>query len=788
MKEFKEKISDENIGDYCTEVMKLFGGNINIARHIPLLIDSLKPVERRIIYTMYKKDCVKKFKKVASIMGSVMEMYHPHGDIPIYECIVRLAQDWNNLQPLIDKQGNFGSIVGENAASARYIEAKLSKYAYKCFFEEFNEDLVDMKKSYSGEFDEPEYLTCRYPNILINNTTGIGFGISVGIPAYNLKEAVELTIKLLEDPNYKHCMLIPDSPTGCFIIDEGHFKEICDTGKGKYKMRGKIELLEDRNCLIIRNTPFQVALTDVKDNILKLHDDKKIFGLIAIKDDTSKTNGMALRLFFKKEINLNEASEIIYKKTQMEKTFSVQFKLIDDYRDYNFNLRQLILEWINIRREQKRKIFNQILSNMKNREHILEILIFILNKDNAEQTIKIIKNSENRKEIIIKLMKRYGITSLQADTIAEMKMSAFTKEAYKRYVEEKTELSKKIEKIEKIIKKPKKIDEFIIDDLKECIQLFSEPRRSQIISKASLDDIKDTKHLLVFTRNGFVKKLPHDVESIGFIGNNDHPLNIIQVSNVDDLLVFDSMGKVSRLSVHTIQNHSTEAEGDKLNKYCNVSEDIISIIPQPTEDGLKEIKLPVYFLFITKNGLIKKTVADKYTSIKSDVCSILLKSKDKLISTLLLVNERDIFIYTKKGLGIRFSSAEIKDTGRVSQGLVALVMDNSDQVIGADTINGKDKYILMLTQKGICKKCKLDYFKQMQRNVQPLKLFNIDDDDDLVLSKLVKGDEKFKIYSKNGIYDLLVADVPELPRLSRGKKMLSLGKGNYIIDIIEDKS
>jgi DNA gyrase subunit A len=267
---YDRNVIEENIGDKCTLLMKIFGANNNLMRHLPFLVDGLKPGERRILYALYaisKAGHTVNPKKVISLIGDVLKL-HPHGDMPVYDTIVKLAQDWQNTQCLIYGDGNFGSPMGDKAGAPRYIEAKLSYYAYKCFFEEFSPEIVDMVPSYNGEFMEPEFLPSKYPNVMISNMFGIGYGISCGLPNYNFKEVIELTMKLMDDPDLEDITILPDSPTSAFIIDEGQFPEICATGKGKFKMRGEIVIDEENNILTIKSTPLQVFTNDVKQDIL----------------------------------------------------------------------------------------------------------------------------------------------------------------------------------------------------------------------------------------------------------------------------------------------------------------------------------------------------------------------------------------------------------------------------------------------------------------------------------------------------------------------------------------
>ena len=341
-------------------------------------------------------------------------------DAPINETLVKLAQKWNNIQCLVDGYGNFGNPAGDDAASGRYIEARLTYYAYKCFFEDFSEEIVDMKWNYLGNKKEPEYLPSRYPNVLINNTFGIGYGISTSICTYNLKEVLETTIELIDNPNIDDIVLYPDSPTGAYIVDQGQFPEISKVGKGKFKMRGVIEVDEDKNSLHIKSTPLLAFWNKIKTQVFTLLNDGKNN---MMKDfiDHSDIGVMHYEIVLKKEVDPYSVMHMIYSKTQMEKTFPVTFKLIEDYEDNDYSIKSILLTWIDFRRETKRRLYNHKLTKARERQHILEIMIFILNKDNAEKTIGLIKKSETKKDIISGLMKMYGISSLQATTISNMR-------------------------------------------------------------------------------------------------------------------------------------------------------------------------------------------------------------------------------------------------------------------------------------------------------------------------------------------------------------------------------
>jgi DNA gyrase subunit A len=524
----------------------------------------------------------------------------------------------------------------------------------------------------------------------------------------------------------------------------------------------------------------------VKD-IIELVEQGKIQGLKELRDDSSEEDGIDFSIYLKKEVDPVSIMHTIYAKTNMEKTFPVNFKLISDYQDTDYTIRSFLLNWIDFRRDTKRRLYNHELIKSKERQHILEIILFVLNEDNLERTTTIMKKAENKKEAIATFIQTYSITSLQANIIASMSMPQFTKESRRNFKKEKDEVDQKVEEYGKLVRSLKKIDKMIKDELDEGIKLFGESRRSKVISIDGEVKIRDTNHLVVFTYNGFVKKLSDQCTSIGFINQDDYPIEIIEARNVTDLLIFDETGKISKLPVHLITNSELNSEGDKLNKYCNINGMITTIIPKPTEDALTQVKMPIYFVMITKKGIIKKTMAQHYVNIKNELLGLIVKEEDQLKTVKLLAGDKDIVIYTNKGLGVRISSKEIKETSRMSIGIKALNLSEGEEVIGMDLVNPNDKYLFILTNKGTGKKSPMDAFKTMDRNSKPLRLISLDSDEDVMIVKTVKGTEQFKAYLKGSVEQINIVDVLELPRLSKGRKLIPVRKGEVIIDVKEIK-
>ncbi|HEY8406223.1 MAG TPA: DNA topoisomerase (ATP-hydrolyzing) subunit A, partial [Acholeplasma sp.] len=742
--------------------MQIYGANVKFMRYIPGVVDGLKPGERRIMYGMYlKKLFPDRNHKKSSVAISEAILLHPHGDGPIYDTIVKLAQPWNNNQVLIDGQGGFGTPMGEAAAASRYTEVRMSLYAYKCFFEEFDLRYSDTRLNYLGDTEEPEFLHSRYPNVLINNTFGIGYGVSTGLPTYNTKEVLELTIKLLEDPDYEDVTLIPDSPTYAHIVDEGQFKELSETGIGQFKMRGEMEVDEENNIIIIKSVPLQVSPNKVKEAIIALQNEGKISGILDFKEssarETNNPSGFEMRIILKKEADPYAIMDALYtsNKVRMQVTIPINFKLIDDYEDKSFNVRSVILTWLDYRRDFKRRVYNHMYIKAKERQHILDTLLMIFTGKNAEKALETIRNAESKSEIREYLMKTFNISSLQAEEIAEMKLSAFTKESIKRYKAEKEEIDKKVESYKKIIKSNKKIDKIIKEELEEGIRLFGGERKSQIITIDGTKKIRDTKHLVVVTKDNMIKKLPHDVETIGHINQGDYPTEILtDVSNLTDILFFDSRGMISKLSLHEIPNTELSSGGENISKFCNLTGRITSIIRKPTLESIDVIKAPIYLLMVTKNGIIKKTLLKSYMNIKSDLMAMIIKEGDELQSVKMLAGTKDILVYTNKGFGIRFSSETVKETNRMSIGVKAIELTEDEVVIGMDIVNEKDTSIFALTNKGTGKRSTLENFPPMDRGGKSLRIISLENDEEVIIMKTVKGKEKFKVFLKNSIEEI----------------------------------
>ncbi len=789
--DYDKNVIQRDIGDECTEATNIYAANKNRMRHIPLVNDGLLPGERRAIYAMMiDKDLRydKPYKKLPSSVGATIE-YHPHGDTNIIDTICKLGQYWKNIQPLVDIPGNNGNEKGDTHAAQRYLEAKLTKYTHECYFKDFYPDIVDMKPAYNGINMEPEYLPAKYPHILFKPTYAMGYGLLSSIPTYNFTEVCEFVLKLMDNPNYDQ-ILYPDLPTGCDVIDDGQFDEIRRTGKGKFRMKARVTVDEDNNKIRISSMPLMTNLNQlIKPKDPKGKTDSKLIALVKSGDlrgykdihDKSTKNTAAIDILFKEGTDLYANLSVLYQKGVIIKTLPLLIKAInDEYEVQKYTIRELLLEWLNFRRDTKRREINKGIVRKEERLHILNTLIFILKGKNGEKTIEIVKKSESNKEIQEGLMKTFGITSLQAKSISDMRMSAFSKSSFKSYKEEHAKLEAEVRELLQVSKSAKKIDKIIKKELEEGIKLFGSERKSQIIKFTEKKIIKDTNHVLVFTHYNKVKKLSEDVKSIGHFEQGDRPIEVLNVNNTDSLLIFDQMGKVNKLNVCDILSTDISNTGTPLSDMIEIRGKLIKVIPMPTKD----IKLDnIFVIMISKKGLIKKTSFSNFVNIKRELVAAVLNDDDEIVDVKLIHGNKQVIVYTLKGKGVRITTKDVTETGRISAGVKALVLKNDDCVLGMNVIGRGDKYIFIVTSKGRLKKCTLSSFALMKRNVAPLVLATLNKNECIECILSASGKELYSVYTSKDIHEISLTEVPELTRLAQPKKMISVPVGDNIIDV-----
>ena len=545
-----KRVTQVNIADYCKSVIQIYGSNVNLARTIPDSRDGLKPVQRRLLYAMFHEVKLKpeKTTKCSRIIGDTVGKFYPHGDASCYGSLVAMGQDFRTQHPLVYKQGGFGTIYDSTPAAQRYTEASLSKFAWDCFFSEWDERIIDFVPNYIGDSYEPEYLPAKYPVVLFNLITGIGYGLYSGIPTYNFNEIMDLLIELIKNPNKKKVVAIPDFATGCDIVNTD-FEQICNKGEGTITLRGRIDIDEDNN-LHIKSVPIGVSLDKIiKDQIPKLAEKMKISIFHDMKDNSTKDKknpeiiNMDVKIILKNGTDPVQARELLFKSTSLEVPFTVLYNMVYNYENNSYSLKSYLLDFLSFRRDFKRRVLASKYSEKSKRLHMLKCIIDIITDPKSDKVLSnIMRKSKNKSEIEKKLIKEYGITDLQAEVIADFKYSQLSIESLKRYKEEKKVIEKEISVLYDKLHDESIINEEMIEEYKEAKKKFGIPRQSQVIDLDDADFVPEEPCMIVITKKNSVKKIHEEYGSIGNIESGDKVVECIKTNNKDCLLIFDSKG------------------------------------------------------------------------------------------------------------------------------------------------------------------------------------------------------------------------------------------------------
>lgn len=777
----KGKIYEANIAEKAMDYALLFGGNRNIFRHVSSVVDGLKPVERRVLFNLFENYPRDVFEKVQDVTGTTMGKYHPHGDSSIVGVIGKMANPRTNNIPFLAGHGNFGSINGDDQGAARYIECKLSKFGYYCFFKDFDKNMVDMRETYTGKGLEPDTLPSRYPSVFINGSfSNMGIGLASNIPPYNFKEICEATIKLIKNPNAK-IYLIPDSPTGCDVLDDKSVKEGFKHGIGKVTFQATYDIDYYANTITITSIPPVVKLKNLQTEVSMMKQAGKLPDLKDHVNRSSKVNGMKYILFFGPNANLDENLEKLMKsKIGLRVTKPIGIVLIDNYQDHDYSFSGAILGWLEYRREFIRAYFNGKLVQKLEEKHMNDVKLMVFDKDNLAQTLKLAKSSANRQEYMDRLMKTYGISSLQADVISKMRTCDFNKDALEGYRKSNVELKKEIEELERDIDDPESIDRTIIEQLQEGIKLFGEPRRSRIISSNGTDI--NQEFVIGVSEDGFVKKVDGGL-NIGRISKNPGQTNMVNIAKTKDvLMVFDSSGKINRLKVEDIPNSKPTSHGIAITKFTKISGKIVAIIkvPKKSEEDLKACQL----IIVSSKGNVKKISMDAFLKSKTELLVTSTDEGNELVIVLGAMENtsKDIILYTNFGDGIRLSISSLKTFGRAAKGSSVVKLRPGEEIVGASKIIPEKDYLFYLTSSGKAKLTKLEYFPVMDKKDVPLALISLGQKETLVGIASVNENDVVKIYRKeNDPVEIEIGKVKVTTRVAKAEKVVKTPSGDKVI-------
>ncbi len=707
--------------------------SVIVGRALPDARDGLKPVHRRILYAMEDLNLSHRspYKKSARIVGDVIGKYHPHGDNSVYDALVRMAQDFSMQAPLVDGQGNFGSVDGDNAAAMRYTEARMTKIAEE-LLSDLDKDTVDFVPNYDDSMSEPDVLPARVPNLLLNGSSGIAVGMATNIPPHRLSELVEALVLRIDNPNstVEDMMAVvkgPDFPTGGVIFGRKGITDAYTTGRGRIKIRAKTHIEENRNkeIIIVDELPFQVNKAKLIESIAQLVRDKQIEGISEIRDESDR-EGMRVVIELKRDAMSEIVLNNLFKQTQMQVTFGIIMLAINNKEPKVFNLLELFDIFLKHRKTVviRRTIFD--LEKARARAHILEGLKIAV--DNIDEVIKIIRASADDVEARENLMSRFKLSEIQAKAILEMRLRRLTGLEIEKIENELAELLKLIAKLEAILKSEEKINAIIREELIEISEKFAIERRTEIVDDYDDIDIEDLipnePMVVTITHRGYIKRVPvklYEKQHRGGKGKtavttyDDDFIESFFTSNTHDTLMFvTDRGQLYWLKVYRIPEGSRTAKGKAVVNLINLQKDekIMAIIP--TTDFNEDKGL----VFFTKNGIVKRTNLSEYSNIRSNgVRAINLDENDEIVSaSIVKPDTKWLFVATKKGLCIRFKVEDAREIGRVSRGVTAIKFKlDGDYVCGAITIENEENELLMLSEKGLGKRTSASEYREQNR-------------------------------------------------------------------------
>ena len=767
------------------------------ARALPDIRDGLKPVQRRILYAMIELNNGpdKPHRKCARIVGDTMGKYHPHGDSSIYEALVKLAQEWSTRYPLIDGHGNFGSVDGDGAAAMRYTEARLSKISME-MLADINKNTVNFTPNFDESEKEPAVLPSRYPNLLVNGTSGIAVGMATNIPPHNLNEVIDAVVKLIDnqvledrDTSIEELLEIvkgPDFPTGATILGRRGIEEAYRTGRGKIKVRAVTDI-EPMNSgkqrIVVTELPYMVNKAKLIEKIASLVKEKKIEGIAELRDESDR-NGMRICIELKKDVNANVLLNQLYKHTQMQDTFGVNALALVNGEPKVLNLHDMVYYYLEHQKEVITRRTQYELNKAKERAHILEGLLKAL--DHIDEVIQIIRSSENSAKAKINLIERFGLSDAQAQAIIDMRLKALTGLEREKLENEYNELMAKIAELQAILNDEKQLLGVIREEILITKEKFGDARRTDIgfddedITIEDLIPREDT--VIAMTKLGYIKRMTIDnFKSQNRGGKGIKGMHTIDEDFIEELFMttthhyimfFTNSGRVYRLKGYEIPESSRTARGTAIVNLLQLqpSERITAVIP------IAEYEDNNYLFMATKNGIVKKTSIKEYENIrKSGLAAINLREGDELIEVKTTDNEKDIILVTKFGQCIRFNESEVRETGRVSMGVIGMNLIEGDEVIGMQ-LNTQGSDLLIVSEYGMGKRTSMDEFTPQRRGGKGVKCYRImEKTGNVVGVKAVDPDDEVMLITTQGIViRLQVNDISELGRITSGVKLINM--------------
>ncbi|MCD9024863.1 DNA gyrase subunit A [Cohnella silvisoli] len=785
------QVRDRDIGVEMRESFMDYAMSIIVSRALPDVRDGLKPVHRRILYAMSELGMSpdKPYKKSARIVGEVIGKYHPHGDAPIYEAMVRMAQDFSLRYMLVDGHGNFGSVDGDFAAAMRYTEAKLSKIAME-MLRDINKETIDYRPNYDGEEIEPVVLPARYPNLLVNGNTGIAVGMATNIPPHNLREVIEGTQALLRDPELTPYDLMeyikgPDFPTSGLILGRVGIRQAYATGRGSVTMRARatIEETNGKARILVHEIPYQVNKARLVEKIAELVREKKIDGITDLRDESDR-NGMRIVIELRRDVTPTVVLNNLYKQTSMQSTFGINMLAIVNNEPKTLNLKDVLYHYIKHQVEVIRRRTEYDLKKAEARAHILEGLRIAL--DHLDEVIALIRSSQTAEEAREGLITRFGLSHDQAQAILDMRLQRLTGLERERIEQEYNELQVKIAEYKAILGDENLVNEIIHSELEEIKLKFGDDRRTEIT--VSDDEILDEDLIprddvvVTMTHTGYIKRLPVSTyrsqkrggRGVMGMGTKDEDfIENLFVSNTHHyLLFFTNKGRVFRLKAYEIPDLSRTARGTPIINLIQIDqgETINAVIP------VEEFAPNQFLFFATRNGIVKKTPLDDYANIRRvGLIAISLREDDDLIGVKLTDGEREIIMGTSQGMSIRFSEQDVRAMGRSATGVKGIQLDKEDAVIDMDVV-AADQEVLIVTAKGYGKRTPMTEYRIQTRGGKGIKTLNVTEKNGVIVGlKVVHDDEDLMIMTSSGtLIRTSMSGINTMGRITQGVKLINI--------------
>ncbi len=791
-----------NIEDEMRKSYLDYAMSVIVGRALPDARDGLKPVHRRILFAMHDMglESSKPYKKSARVVGDVIGKYHPHGDSAVYDAIVRMAQDFSMRNPLVDGQGNFGSMDGDPPAAMRYTEVRMTKISAE-LLADIEKETVDFSATYDGTLEEPTVLPARVPNLLLNGSSGIAVGMATNIPPHNLVELCDGLIALIHNPEMTIDELMqiipgPDFPTGAFIYGREGIDSAYRTGRGILKMRAKafIEKKQkgDKESIVISEIPFQVNKARLIEKIAELVQEKKIEGIADIRDESDR-EGVRVVIDLKKDEISRVILNNLYKHTQMESAFGIIFLAIVDGKPQVLTLKEMLEHFVAFRKEviTKRTVFD--LRKAEARAHILEGIKIAL--DHIDEIVQLIRNSASPAEAKANLLSRFGLSDIQAQAILEMRLQRLTGLERDKINDEYLGIIKLIERLRQILENERLVKELIVEELQEIKEKYGNKRRTEIVptsKEISIEDMIVEEQMVVTVSNsGYIKRNPVSLYRTQLRGGKgvtgmttkeeDIVENVFVASTHDYILVFTDKGKVYWIKTYEIPQASRAARGKAIVNLLNLAsgENIAAVLPVSNFEG------GGFIVMATRNGTIKKTELSAYSNPRANgIIAISIDEGDRLIAVNVTDGSREIFLGSKRGMAIRFKEENVRSMGRTATGVRGIALEEDDEVVAMEVLRG-DATMLSITERGYGKRSNIAEYRRQSRGGRGIITIKTDERNGNVvgIKQVMEEDNIMIITSKGKLIRIDMKNVSVIGRNTKGVRLINVEEGERVVGV-----